>query len=134
MAITGGCLCKALRYSFPSDPIWARACWCRVCQYIGGGSGTVNAAFALDGMTVQGNLSAYENVADSGNAMKRSFCPKCGTPVFTESSGRPGTITIRVGTLDDPNVVKPATTIWTKMAQQWACVDETLPRFDAAPT
>jgi len=38
MDITGGCLCRAVRYSSSAAPIVTRACWCRVCQYIGAGS------------------------------------------------------------------------------------------------
>ncbi len=133
MAITGGCLCKAVRYSFAAEPAWARTCWCRVCQYQGGGNGTVNAAFPRESLTAQGELSVREMTADSGNTMKRHFCPKCGTPVFVESSGRPTTITVRVGTLDDPSAVKPTSPIWTRAAPPWACFDETLPKVEAQP-
>ena len=46
MAITGGCLCGAVRFTIEADePLGVRQCWCRVCQYLGAGSGTVNAIF-----------------------------------------------------------------------------------------
>jgi len=48
MTITGGCRCGAVRYSFEAEPITARHCWCRDCQYIGAGSGTVNVFFPSD--------------------------------------------------------------------------------------
>jgi len=45
MTITGGCRCGAVRYSIASKPLFARHCWCRDCQHIGAGSGTVNVLF-----------------------------------------------------------------------------------------
>ncbi len=129
MPITGGCLCKQLRYEIAAEaPTAARQCWCRVCQYIGAGSGTVNAVFAKDALTVSGQRRVYSSTAASGSMMHRTFCPECGTPVFSEAEPRPNHIIVRVGTLDDPELGKPAGTIWTKSAPSWACIDKNLPR------
>ena len=77
MEVTGGCLCKAVRYHISAEPIVTRACWCRVCQFIGAGSGTVNICFPRSAIAVSGELRDYSNVADSGNIMHRRFCPAC---------------------------------------------------------
>ena len=29
MEITGGCLCRAVRYSISAEPVVTRVCWCR---------------------------------------------------------------------------------------------------------
>jgi hypothetical protein len=129
MSIKGGCLCGQLRYEIAAEaPITARLCWCRVCQYIGAGSGTANAAFPKAALSVTGERAVYQSVADSGAKMRRTFCPACGTPVFSEADPRPEAIIVRVGTLDDPEIGKPVGTIWTKSAPSWACIDEGLPR------
>jgi len=136
MVIAGGCLCGAVRYEIAADaPVGVRQCWCRVCQYLGAGSGTVNAIFARDAVTVSGPLTDYVSRADSGSVMHRRFCAKCGTPIFSEAEPRPRQIIVRVGALDDPNMAKPGGIIWTKSAPSWACFDPTLPQADgqAAP-
>jgi len=111
----------------------ARVCWCRVCQYVGAGTGTANAVFAKDKTSVTGALAAYDNIAQSGNHMRRSFCPSCGTPLFSEAGERPHTIVVRIGALDEPSAVVPQMTIWTKAAPTWACIDADLPRVEAQP-
>lgn len=66
MEITGGCLCKAVRYSINAAPVATRACWCRVCQYLGAGNATVNVCFPSNALKVSGALGDYRMVADSG--------------------------------------------------------------------
>lgn len=131
--ITGGCLCGAVRYRATAAPITTRICWCRLCQYIGAGSATVNVCFPSEAVTVEGELRDYRSIADSGNVMHRRFCPTCGTHLFSAAEARPHLIFARVGTLDDPEVARPAMTIWTSAAPSWACIHETLPRHEAQP-
>lgn len=133
MTITGGCLCGAVRYESTAPPVITRVCWCRLCQYLGAGSGTVNACFKTESFTIRGATSDYSGVADSGNVMHRRFCPKCGTPLFSTADARPHLIFVRAGTLDDPEVVRPAMTIWTGEAPSWACIAADLPRVERQP-
>ncbi len=133
MAITGGCLCGAVRYSSTSQPIAARSCWCRLCQYLGTGNATVNVCFTKADVTITGVTTDYPSTADSGNRMHRRFCPKCGTSLFSEAEARPHLIFIRGGTLDDTEIAKPGATIWVKEAPSWACINETLPKHNGQP-
>jgi len=134
MAICGGCLCGAARYEIKADaPLGVRDCWCRVCQYIGAGGGTVNAVFRKEDVTVSGRLTDYVCKADSGSTMHRRFCVRCGTPMFSESEERPHQIIVRVGTLDDPNLAKPGGVIWTKSAPAWACFEPGAPQAEGQP-
>jgi hypothetical protein len=132
-AISGGCLCGAVRYVATAEPIVTRTCWCRLCQKIGGGSATVNAGFPRAAVTISGPLADHASVAESGSHMHRRFCPTCGIHLFSEAEERPQLIFVRVGTFDDPGIAPPAMTIWTSQAPGWACIDPDIPRFDAQP-
>jgi hypothetical protein len=127
--ITGGCLCKAVRYRIAAEPIVTRVCWCRDCQYFGAGSSTVNVCFPSNAVAIEGVLADYVSTANSGNIMRRRFCPQCGTNVFSGADARPHLVFVRAGTLDDPEVAKPAMTIWTASAPSWACFDPDLPQL-----
>ena len=131
MSITGGCLCRAVRYEVTAEPLAVRTCWCRLCQSLGGGTASVNLAFPTEAVALTGELNDYESVADSGNVMHRGFCPNCGTPVTSAAEARPHLIFLRAGTLDDPSIGAPQATIWTSEAPAWACIDETIPSHPA---
>jgi hypothetical protein len=82
---------------------------------------------------VTGEIRDYASTADSGNKMHRKFCPVCGTPLFSQAESRPTLVFIRAGALDDPEIAKPSSTIWTASAPSWACIDQSLPQIEGQP-
>jgi len=132
MPITGQCRCGAVKFESSEAPVAARMCWCTDCQKWSCGNASVNAVFKKDALTVHGQTRQFESAADSGNVMQRSFCPACGTPMFSESSGRPHLLVVRAGTLDDPSIAKPEAIIWTSSAPAWAVLDPNLPQHPKA--
>ena len=131
--VRGGCLCGSVRYESDAPPIVTRVCWCRLCQYLGGGSGTVNCAFRTESFHITGEVTRYTSLADSGNVLHREFCTVCGTPMFSRAEIRPHLVFARAGTLDDPEVARPSMTIWTKAAPSWACIADDLPSVEGQP-
>src|SRR5262249_58989803 len=100
--ISGRCLCGAVQWESPEPPIVTRWCWCRECQYLGAGSGTVNACFRTASFKITGKTSDYVSIADSGNRMHRRFWPTCATPAFRQAEGGPPRIFARLGSLHHP--------------------------------
>jgi len=131
--ITGRCFCGAVQFQFDEAPLAVRACWCRDCQYLGAGNATVNTIFKTETFKRTGEVSEYVSTADSGNVMRRQFCPKCGTPLFGYSSRRADIMVVRVGALDDREIGGPASFIWTASAPSWGHVDPSLPNCEAQP-
>ena len=130
---TGRCYCGAVRFQIGHAPIAMRACWCRDCQYLAAGNASVNAVFKVDGLTVSGEVGEYVSTADSGNVMRRRFCPKCGTQLFSLNSARPDLIVVRVGALDDREIGGPQSFVWTRSAPSWGYFDPALPNCAAQP-
>jgi hypothetical protein len=131
--LTGRCLCGAVSYRLSAEPIVARVCWCRDCQRIAS-NGTVNVLVPTAGLESSGELGEYLSIADSGNEMRRRFCPNCGSHLFANTSARPQFTVVRAGTLDDPSAVRPAMNIWAGSAPAWACLDADLERVDRQPS
>jgi hypothetical protein len=125
-----------VRFSVEGAPITTRVCWCRLCQYLSGGNGMVSVCYRSESLNISGNVQWFESTADSGNRMERGFCAGCGTPLFSKTGARPHLIFIRAGSLDNPNLMGPAQTIWTAEAPHWACFDpgvEQVPRQPPPP-
>jgi hypothetical protein len=133
MVRTGGCLCGALRYTLTAEPVATRMCWCRDCQYWSLGNAAVNIVVPRDAVSIEGQARVWESVADSGNRMRRSFCPQCGTQVFSESQANTTHMVIRVGSLDEPGSVTPTAVIWADSAPPWARIDPDLQVFPRQP-
>jgi hypothetical protein len=72
--------------------------------------------------------------ADSGNAVRRLFCPYCGCHLFADTPGYPGVVVVRVGTLDDASSIRPSANIWSSSAPSWAHLDPTLERIERQPS
>lgn len=128
----GGCLCGQVRFRIEAAAGPSRACWCRDCQRLAA-NGTVNVMFPSEAIEVTGVTQSHQKAADSGNTVTRRFCPQCGTQLFSDSTGRPGTTVVRLGTLDDPSSVRPTSAIWTRSAPSWACIDPAIEHHPAAP-
>ena len=129
---TGGCLCGSIRFRLTGEPVMSRICWCRDCQHISS-NGTVNAIFPSASIEIEGSPSEYISVADSGNHVRRRFCPKCGSHLFADNTGRPALTVVRLGTLDDPSSINPTANIWAASAPTWACLNSELQKFDKQP-
>jgi hypothetical protein len=133
MTRTGGCRCGAVRYTLSAEPFAVRLCWCRDCQYWTTGNAAVNLLVPRAAVQVEGGLSGWDSVAESGNHMRRSFCPRCGTPMFSEARENTERMVIRAGTLDDATGIVPTIVIWTDSAPAWAVIDPALHAFPRQP-
>ena len=117
-SMTGGCLCGKVRYTISSDPVLCAVCHCRDCQRFTGSAFVSAMRVPLDAIKVEGELKTVETIGGSGTAIRRHFCPNCGSSIFGEPY-RPGMINVMSGTLDDPSAFKPVTEIFCDYAYSW---------------
>ena len=134
MAMTGGCLCGAIRYELQGDPIVHAACHCRACQYLGGGSPSLVAIYPKAAVTItRGTPKTYWSTADSGAIVGRSFCEACGTPLFAGPRDDSPIVAVKAGGLDDPSGFKVQIDIWRSTAQPWHAPHPNAKQFEKNP-
>jgi len=134
MTHSGRCLCGAVTFTIDGNPVGARMCWCRDCQYIASGSPTVNVLFPENAVHFSGELGKLLTTADSGNTVERGFCVQCGSQLYSrtlEPAGLP--MRVRAGTLDDRELLAPQAIIWAGSAPAWAELDPKLPQHVKGP-
>jgi len=130
--LQGGCLCGAVRYECDGVLI-AVHCHCIDCRKSSGTSHCTHVGTPKKNFRIRGEVKSFDKPADSGNVVRRNFCPKCGSPVYSTNAGIPGMIAIRAGSLDDPELFKPGAIVYTKRELSWSGIDAALPRFEELP-
>jgi hypothetical protein len=89
MKIDGRCHCGTIRYEAEVDPAKVVICHCRDCQTLSGSAfrtvvPTNEGTFRL----LSGAPKVYVKTGDSGNRREPTFCPDCGTPIYSATVGR----------------------------------------------
>lgn len=106
--IKGSCLCGAIHYQTEAAPNRIAVSECRHSQKHAGVAISVSVGIPERTLRVRGLIpSVYEDIRPSGSVVLRSFCPECGTPLFTEKESEPTMIFINAATLDDHSWIQP---------------------------
>jgi hypothetical protein len=125
----GGCDCRHVRYRLLTRPLFVHCCHCRWCQRESGASFALNAMIESD--RVQLLAGAPELVltpSDSGLGQRIARCPQCRLALWSHYAGSgPAVSFVRVGTLDDPDLLPPDVHIFTASKQPWVPLPDGTP-------
>jgi hypothetical protein len=65
-------------------------------------------------------LKIYVKIGESGTARPQSFCPNCGTPIYSTTVGEdPKVYFLRLGTVRQRDQFTPKLQVWSRSAQRW---------------
>ena len=119
----GGCTCGHVRYKIVSDPMIVHCCHCRYCQRQTGSAFAINALFEASHVELLcGEVNEIVVSSPSGKGQKIARCPKCEVALWSNyyMGGIKDMIRfIRVGTLDNPDLLPPDAHIFTSSKQPW---------------
>lgn len=117
----GGCDCRHVRYRMETRPLFVHCCHCRWCQRETGSAFVLNAMIEADRVTLlAGEPVVVDTPSASGRGQKIARCPHCWVALWSNYSGAgPKVRFVRVGTLDDPDLLPPDIHIFTASKQPW---------------
>jgi hypothetical protein len=123
--MTGGCLCRAVRYRVDGPLTPVVYCHCSQCRRTSGHFVAATAApHERLTLTEQSGLAWYR----SSDIARRGFCRECGSSVFWEPShGK--YMAVMAGTLDAPTGLISQEHIYTDDAGDYYAICDGLPQF-----
>jgi hypothetical protein len=126
-AVTGSCFCGAVHFTIGLPTLGCAHCHCSMCRRAHG-AGYVTwivvpyTRFKLDSGDAQ--LTRFRS-SDHGT---RSFCSRCGSSLFCESTHHPDQIDIVLANLHGPIDRAPQVHIYFDDRASWVRIGDELPR------
>jgi len=127
--LEGGCDCGAIRYCMSTAPLIVHCCHCRWCKGESGAWLALTAVMGGDRLTsLQGEPELVVTPSQSGRGQRIARCPTCRIALWSHYSGAGPVISfVRVGTLDNPDVLPPDIHIFTESKQPWIVLPAGVP-------
>jgi hypothetical protein len=129
----GGCACGRVRYEAQGDPVFSVICHCRDCQKASGTGAVPVMGVPKASFQVTGDPARYVSRGGSQSDAIRYFCPDCGSLLFGAPQVIPDTVTIYVGSLDDPGLFKPDLAMFTRDRPAWARLSDVPVEVETTP-
>jgi hypothetical protein len=135
MKIDGHCHCGYITYEAEIDPEKVMICHCADCQSLSG-SAFRTVVLTREGTfnLLSGELKIYVKTGESGTKRPQSFCPQCGTPIYSSTLGEgPKVYAIRLGTVRQRDQLIPKLQLWFRSSQSWLNDLSTIPKMEKQP-
>ncbi|MBI5261350.1 MAG: GFA family protein [Bradyrhizobium sp.] len=135
MKIDGRCHCGIITFEAEVDPAAVVICHCTDCQTLSGSAfrtvvPTREGSFRL----LSGTPKVYVKTGESGNKREQTFCPNCGTPIYSGPIGNGAkVVSLRVGTIRQRDQMVPSDQYWFRSAQAWLSALPTIKRRETQP-
>ena len=132
-ALTGGCLCGAVRFEIDRRPETVSYCHCTRCQRRTGTGSSAQAAIEPGWLTfTSGDLDTVRWWRPP-DGFAKGFCPQCGAHLFSRHQADPSRMSVRLGALDGDHGLRPQFRIHVASAASWEPVPQDgLPGYEGS--
>jgi len=129
---TGGCLCGGVRFSVQGELQPIQLCHCAQCRKAQGAPFASNLPVNTDNFELHSGAELLRQF-ESSPGKERAFCGRCGSPIYSRRTARPGVLRIRAGLFEQPLPVQPAFHQFVADKANWWTIGDDLPRYAEAP-
>lgn len=127
-ALTGSCLCGAVRYELSQAPVWAHNCHCSRCRKSGGSAFASNLFFRLEAFSyTEGEELVGSFKVPDAERFTHVFCTRCGATLPFRNETR-GLVGVPMGSLDDDPEYSPRAHIFVDSKAAWFDITDALPQ------
>ena len=131
---SGKCLCGKVAYTCHTEPKTIFNCHCEDCRRATGSVFGTNLFVPEDKVEIFGKVSSYSHTSDSGSTMTKRFCPNCGSLLFGKNSAKVNVLSIRAGTVDQLDLIKPVVNVFMDSKIPSTSIDQNLKQAPRMPS
>ena len=124
-AVSGGCLCGAVRFTIDLPSKWCAHCHCSMCRRSHGAGYVTWVGFASSKFLLRSGEEQLAWYASSPGA-RRGFCRACGSTMLFESERWAGETHVALACLDGPIDRQPQANVFFDAHVDWMPIDGTL--------
>ncbi len=127
-SIPGGCLCGAVRFSARLPSLFCAHCHCSMCRKNHGAGFVTWFAVLREQLTLDRGEEELIRFRSSDHGT-RSFCGRCGSSLFFETSEHPSRVDIVLANMDRPIDREPGLHAYFDDRADWVSIGDSLPRL-----
>lgn len=127
-AVSGGCLCGAVRFEVEPPTLFCAHCHCSMCRRNHGAAFVTWFGVARERLRLTAGSDALRRYASSEHG-QRSFCSRCGSSLFCENDRHPDHVDVVLASLDGPIDREPGMHVYFDSRAAWTDVRDELPRL-----
>lgn len=127
MAVTGSCLCGAVKFRIDPPPSAVFFCHCSQCRKAQGSAFVASVPVPVTHFTLLEGADALRSYRATPQKA-RYFCGHCGSPIYSHRDGGDA-LRVRAGTVDAGVDLRPVAHIFTADSAPWHEIGDRLPRY-----
>lgn len=127
-SVSGVCLCGEIEFSVELPSLFCGHCHCTMCQRNHGAGFVTWFAVPKTQFSLDRGASTLMRFESSEHGV-RSFCGRCGSSLFCESTEHPEKIDIVLANMKQPIDRLPQVHVFFDDRADWTRVDDELPRL-----
>ena len=116
--VNGTCHCGRIQISGKVSDDMVIACHCTDCQQFSGAPFRPVAIIKNEDIKIDGEVTEYTKIADSGNERVQGFCGNCGCQIYARATDK-SVFNVRTGFLDQHHTLTPKKHIFGQSKVAW---------------
>jgi hypothetical protein len=124
----GSCLCSGIAYEIDSELGDFGYCHCKSCRKASGSAHAANAPVERAAFHLTRGAELLREFESSPGKF-RTFCSRCGSPLYAYLAASPELIRIRLGSLDTPFMKQPNAHTFVSHKAPWEPIAGGVPQF-----
>lgn len=125
MKYQASCCCGQLSLAYHGEITKTSMCHCFECQRRTGSAFGIQTRLESNKVSIEGTSTIFQRKGDSGGTATFHFCPQCGSTVYWELDGIPGSTIVAAGSFTNPELPSPTFMVYGNRKHHWVILPDT---------